>query len=83
MGQLGKRFETFNKALGFYSHALGALERDEFDLSLLDDLKHPLPELVDFTRCFCALGRANYVAPRTSRGDGERACDPGKYVASV
>ena len=55
MGQLGKRFETFNKALGFYSHALGALERDEFDLSLLDDLKHPLPELVDFSRSFVRL----------------------------
>lgn len=55
MLQLGRRFETFNKAIGFYSHALGALERDEFDLTLLDDLRHPLPELVDFSRSFIRL----------------------------
>lgn len=52
MTQLGRRLETFNKAIGFYSHALTALERDEFDLTLLDDLMHPLPELVDFSRSF-------------------------------
>jgi sigma-B regulation protein RsbU (phosphoserine phosphatase) len=55
MLQLGRRFETFNKAIGFYSHALGALERDDFDLTLLDDLRHPLPELVDFSRSFIRL----------------------------
>lgn len=55
MLQLGRRFETFNKAIGFYSHALGALERDDFDLSLLDDLRNPLPELVDFSRSFIRL----------------------------
>src|SRR5258705_2694685 len=55
MLQLGRRFETFNKAIGFYSHALGALEREDFDLSLLDDLMHPLPELVDFSRSFVRL----------------------------
>jgi serine phosphatase RsbU (regulator of sigma subunit) len=55
MLQLGGRFETFNKAVGFYSHALGALERDDFDLALLDDLRNPLPELVDFSRSFVKL----------------------------
>jgi len=55
MAQLGKRFDIFNKALGFYSHALGALERDEFDITLLDDLTHPLPELADFSRSFARL----------------------------
>jgi CRP-like cAMP-binding protein len=55
MLQLGRRFETFNKAIGFYSHALGALERDDFDLALLDDLRNPLPELVDFSRSFIRL----------------------------
>jgi phosphoserine phosphatase RsbU/P len=55
MLQLGRRFETFNKAIGFYSHALTALERDDFDLTLLDDLKRPLPELVDFSRSFISL----------------------------
>jgi len=55
MLQLGRRFETFNKAIGFYTHALAALERDDFDLALLDDLKHPLPELADFSRSFLHL----------------------------
>jgi phosphoserine phosphatase RsbU/P len=55
MLQLGKRFETFNKAIAFYSHALGALERDDFDLALLNDLRNPLPELVDFSRSFVRL----------------------------
>jgi CRP-like cAMP-binding protein len=55
MLQLGRRFETFNKAIGFYSHALAALERDDFNLALLDDLRNPLPELVDFSRSFISL----------------------------
>jgi phosphoserine phosphatase RsbU/P len=55
MLQLGRRFETFNKAIGFYSHALGALERDDFNLALLEDLRKPLPELVDFSRSFVRL----------------------------
>jgi len=55
MLQVGRRLRTFNNAIGFYSHALEALERDDFDLTLLDDLKHPLPELVDFSRSFVRL----------------------------
>jgi serine phosphatase RsbU (regulator of sigma subunit) len=55
MLQLGRRLETFNRAIGFYSHALEALERDSFDMILLDDLTHPLPELVDFSRSFVRL----------------------------
>ena len=55
MRQLGRRFETFNRAIGFYSHSLEALEREDFDLTLLEDLMHPLPELVDFSRSFVRL----------------------------
>jgi phosphoserine phosphatase RsbU/P len=55
MHQLGQRYQTFNKAMGFYSHALGALERDDFELTLLDDLTSPLPELVDFSKSFASL----------------------------
>jgi sigma-B regulation protein RsbU (phosphoserine phosphatase) len=66
MLQLGHRFETFNKAIGFYSHALGALERDDFDLALLEDLRHPLPELVDFSRSFVGLAE-QIVAKRALR----------------
>lgn len=58
MRQFGHRFETFNRALGFYADALNALERREFDLALLDDLRNPLPELVNFAQSFRRLAEA-------------------------
>jgi serine phosphatase RsbU (regulator of sigma subunit) len=57
MLQLGRRLETFNKAIGFYSHALTALERNDFDVRLLDELKQPLPEFADFSRSFLHLAQ--------------------------
>ncbi|MFG1346643.1 SpoIIE family protein phosphatase [Xanthobacter autotrophicus DSM 431] len=58
MRQFGHRFETFNRAFGFYANALNALERREFDLKLLDELRNPLPELVDFSHSFRRLAEA-------------------------
>lgn len=58
MRQFGRRFETFNRVFGFYANALNALERREFDLKLLDDLRNPLPELVDFSHSFRRLAEA-------------------------
>lgn len=55
MLQLGRRFETFNRAFGFYADALNALERRDFDLRLLDELRNPLPELVNFSHSFRRL----------------------------
>jgi serine phosphatase RsbU (regulator of sigma subunit) len=55
MMQVGRRFQTFNQAVGFYSNALQALRQHDFDLRLLDDLKAPLPELIDFTHSFRRL----------------------------
>ena len=55
MKQVGNRFHTFNQAIGFYSNALEALRKHNFDLRLLEDLKAPLPELVDFTHSFRRL----------------------------
>ena len=55
MMQVGSRFQTFNQAIGFYSNALQALRQHNFDLRLLEDLKAPLPELVDFTHSFRRL----------------------------
>ena len=95
MRQLGHRFDTFNKALGFYSHALGALERDDFDLALLEDLRHPLPELVDFSRSFVRLAEqitlrrahreemANARAIQESMLPAHRALEPCKAYAEV
>ncbi|UJX44021.1 PP2C family protein-serine/threonine phosphatase [Xanthobacter sp. YC-JY1] len=58
MRQFGRRFETFNQVFGFYANALNALERREFDLALLDDLRNPLPEMVDFSHSFRRLAEA-------------------------
>ena len=55
MMQIGRRFQTFNHAIGYYSNALQALRQHNFDLRLLDDLKAPLPELADFTESFRRL----------------------------
>lgn len=58
MRQFGRRFETFNQVFGFYANALNALERRNFDLALLDDLRNPLPEMVDFSHSFRRLAEA-------------------------
>jgi len=38
-------------------NALTALERNDFDVRLLDELKQPLPELADFSRSFLHLAQ--------------------------
>jgi serine phosphatase RsbU (regulator of sigma subunit) len=66
MMQVGRRFQTFNQAVGFYSNALDALRQQEFDLRLLDDLRAPLPELFDFAQSFRRLAE-ELVERRTQR----------------
>jgi phosphoserine phosphatase RsbU/P len=66
MTQVGRRFQTFNQAVGFYSNALDALRRQDFNLRLLDDLRAPLPELFDFTQSFRRLAE-ELVERRTHR----------------
>ena len=67
MMQIGRRFQTFNQAVGFYSNALQALRQHDFDLRLLDDLKAPLPELVDFAHSFRRL--AEEIVERRAHRD--------------
>jgi phosphoserine phosphatase RsbU/P len=50
--QLGQHTGTVNRALGFYTNALAALERADFDPAILDALLNPAPELVSFARTF-------------------------------
>jgi phosphoserine phosphatase RsbU/P len=52
INQLGVRMDAVNRAIGFYTHALGALERRDFDPAILDELLHPVPELVQFAESF-------------------------------
>lgn len=55
IGQLGERLSRLNIAIGFYSNALNALESNDFDAKLLEDLLSPIPELVDFSHAFFRL----------------------------
>ena len=66
MTQVGRRFQTFNQAVGFYSNALDALRQHDFDLQLLDDLRAPLPEFLDFAQSFRRLAE-ELVERRTRR----------------
>jgi phosphoserine phosphatase RsbU/P len=52
IGRLGGQIANFNHAIGLYTNAVSALERDDFDLSILDELRKPIPELVDFAQSF-------------------------------
>jgi sigma-B regulation protein RsbU (phosphoserine phosphatase) len=52
IGRLGGQIANFNHAIGLYTNAVSALERDDFDLSILDQLRKPVPELLDFTQSF-------------------------------
>jgi serine phosphatase RsbU (regulator of sigma subunit) len=83
MLHLGRRLDTFNKAIGFYSHALSALEREEFDVKLLDELKQPLPELADFSRSFHHLAH-QITLRRAQRAEmaNARAIQAGMLPAS-
>ncbi len=55
IGQLGERLSRLNRAIGFYSNTLSALERNDFDAKLLDELLNPMPELADFSQSFLRL----------------------------
>jgi serine phosphatase RsbU (regulator of sigma subunit) len=53
--QLGEHTGTVNRALGFYTNALAALERPDFDPAILDALLNPAPEMVNFARTFRSM----------------------------
>lgn len=55
IGQLGERLSRLNRTIGFYTNALTALERNDFDPKLLDELLNPMPELLDFSHSFLRL----------------------------
>jgi len=52
VSRLGGQIAGFNHAIGLYTNAVSALERDDFDLSILDQLRKPAPELLDFAQSF-------------------------------
>lgn len=66
INQLGQRLNTINRAVGFYTHALAALEQENFDPAILADLMHPLPELVNFAQTFRRMAE-QIILRRTQR----------------
>ena len=67
IGRMGERMRKFNGAISLYTHALGALERHEFDPSLLEELRNPIPDLADFGQTFGRM--AEQLILRRQRDD--------------
>jgi CRP-like cAMP-binding protein len=62
---LGQRIAAFNQAIGFYTNALAALEREDLDPRLLDELRNPPPELLSFALTFRKM--ADQITARMAR----------------
>jgi phosphoserine phosphatase RsbU/P len=67
IGRMGERMRRIYGAIGLYTHALGALERHEFDSALLDELRNPIPDLADFGQTFGRM--AEQIILRRQRDD--------------
>ena len=52
IGRMGERMRRVYDAINLYTSALEAFERHEFDSSLLEELRHPIPDLADFGQTF-------------------------------
>jgi len=52
IARLGANIARFNAAIGLYTNAVAALERDNFSVGILDELRQPGPELIDFAQHF-------------------------------
>ncbi len=67
ISRMGERMRKFNGAISLYTQALGALERHELDLALLEELRHPIPDLADFGQTFGRM--AEQIILRRQRDD--------------
>jgi phosphoserine phosphatase RsbU/P len=65
IGRLGALVTRFNNAIGLYTNAVAALEQDDFDISILDGLRQPGPELADFAVHFRRM--AEQIVQRRAR----------------
>jgi CRP-like cAMP-binding protein/anti-sigma regulatory factor (Ser/Thr protein kinase) len=88
VGQLGKQIKAVNGALGLYAAGLAALELDDFDMSVLDDLTNPTPELASFAAAFQGLAKRVMLERRhrsemASAALIQRAMLPGPFDRSA
>jgi sigma-B regulation protein RsbU (phosphoserine phosphatase) len=67
IGRMGERLRRVNGAMSLYTHALAALERQEFGPEFLAELRNPLPDLADFGETFNRM--AEQILLRRQRDD--------------
>jgi serine phosphatase RsbU (regulator of sigma subunit) len=67
IGRMGERMRKVNSAISLYTHAFSALERHELDPGLLEELRNPIPDLVDFGETFRLM--AEQIVLRRQRDD--------------
>jgi phosphoserine phosphatase RsbU/P len=60
VGRLGQQIQSTNRALGLYAGSFAALEREDFDPAIIEELNNPTPELRDFSAAFQRL--AHHIA---------------------
>lgn len=88
IGRLASQISRFNNTIGLYTNAISALEQDNFDASILDELNQPGPELVDFTQHFRRMAeqivqRRNQQAEMASAAAIQRAMLPHVQPANL
>lgn len=57
IAQLGGQIRAFNSAVGVYTNALAALEREEYDEEMLEQLTNPSAELANFAATFTRMAQ--------------------------
>ena len=67
IGKLGEHIHGVNRALGLYAGGLSALEREDFDPGILQDLNNPIHELRDFAAALQRLARHIVLERRTRK----------------
>ena len=67
IGRMSERLRRVNGAMSLYTHALAALERQEFGPEFLAELRNPLPDLADFGETFNRM--AEQILLRRQRDD--------------
>ena len=68
VSRLGAQVVSFNHAIGLYTNAVSALEREDFSLSILEELRQPIPELVNFEQSFRRMAE-QIVRQRTHQAE--------------
>lgn len=64
VAHLGGQIRAFNAAIGVYTDALAALEREDYDEAMLEHLNNPSPELANFAATFRKMAQQIVIRRR-------------------